>query len=171
MLRRIALSVTVASRANTPAPPLNATTFAAPGSAPPMTFRVADWAADVANSAALGDDRVLWVFGDTLLGEPGVNRCDRFDDFLIPVHNSLALQHGRDPRTARVQHFWGRRDGAPDSFFSPPAGVPGWYWMGGVTVLDGQALVGLVSIGDLVKFRMDKIEAEAEAMLNYIQSV
>jgi CBS domain-containing protein len=38
-------------------------------------------------------------------------------------------------------------------------------------VVDGTALVGLVSIGDLVKFRMDKIEAEAEAMLNYIQSV
>lgn len=32
------------------------------------------------------------------------------------------------------------------------------------------ALVGLVSIGDLVKFRMDKIEAEAAAMRNYIQS-
>jgi CBS domain-containing protein len=38
-------------------------------------------------------------------------------------------------------------------------------------VVDGEALVGLVSIGDLVKFRMDKIEAEAAAMLNYIQSV
>ena len=38
-------------------------------------------------------------------------------------------------------------------------------------VVDNEALVGLVSIGDLVKFRMDKIEAEAEAMLNYIQSV
>lgn len=38
-------------------------------------------------------------------------------------------------------------------------------------VVDGEALVGLVSIGDLVKHRMDKIEAEAEAMLNYIQSV
>lgn len=38
-------------------------------------------------------------------------------------------------------------------------------------VLEGEALIGLVSIGDLVKFRMDKIEAEAEAMLNYIQSV
>jgi CBS domain-containing protein len=38
-------------------------------------------------------------------------------------------------------------------------------------VVDGETLVGLVSIGDLVKFRMDKIEAEAEAMLNYIQSV
>jgi len=38
-------------------------------------------------------------------------------------------------------------------------------------VVDGAALIGLVSIGDLVKYRMDKIEAEAEAMLNYIQSV
>jgi len=31
-------------------------------------------------------------------------------------------------------------------------------------------LVGLVSIGDLVKYRMDKIEQEAAAMLSYIQS-
>jgi CBS domain-containing protein len=38
-------------------------------------------------------------------------------------------------------------------------------------VVEGEAMVGLVSIGDLVKFRMDKIEAEAAAMLNYIQSV
>jgi CBS domain-containing protein len=38
-------------------------------------------------------------------------------------------------------------------------------------VVEGEALIGLVSIGDLVKFRMDKIEAEAAAMLNYIQSV
>ena len=38
-------------------------------------------------------------------------------------------------------------------------------------VIEGEAMVGLVSIGDLVKFRMDKIEAEAAAMLNYIQSV
>jgi CBS domain-containing protein len=38
-------------------------------------------------------------------------------------------------------------------------------------VVEGERLVGLVSIGDLVKFRMDKIEAEAAAMLTYIQSV
>lgn len=37
-------------------------------------------------------------------------------------------------------------------------------------VVVGEALVGLVSIGDLVKYRMDKIEAEAAAMLSYIQS-
>lgn len=38
-------------------------------------------------------------------------------------------------------------------------------------VVEAGALVGIVSIGDLVKYRMDQIEADAEAMLTYIQSV
>jgi len=38
-------------------------------------------------------------------------------------------------------------------------------------VVESEALVGLVSIGDLVKHRMDRIEADAAAMLTYIQSV
>ncbi|GAC1572552.1 MAG: hypothetical protein NVS3B27_18250 [Novosphingobium sp.] len=36
-------------------------------------------------------------------------------------------------------------------------------------VADGKMLA-FVSIGDLVKFRIDRIEAEAEAMREYIQS-
>ena len=35
-------------------------------------------------------------------------------------------------------------------------------------VVDGGRLAGLVSIGDLVKLRIDRIEAEAEAMRDYI---
>jgi CBS domain-containing protein len=37
-------------------------------------------------------------------------------------------------------------------------------------VVDGGRLIGIVSIGDLVKHRMDRIEAEADAMRSYIQS-
>jgi CBS domain-containing protein len=37
-------------------------------------------------------------------------------------------------------------------------------------VVSGGRLIGLVSIGDLVKFRMDRIEAEANALRDYIQS-
>ena len=37
-------------------------------------------------------------------------------------------------------------------------------------VLDGGALTGFVSIGDLVKYRIDRIEADAAAMRDYIQS-
>ena len=37
-------------------------------------------------------------------------------------------------------------------------------------VVDAGQLRGIVSIGDLVKYRMDRIEAEADAMRAYIQS-
>jgi CBS domain-containing protein len=37
-------------------------------------------------------------------------------------------------------------------------------------VVDGGQIRGIVSIGDLVKHRMERIEAEADAMRDYIQS-
>jgi CBS domain-containing protein len=37
-------------------------------------------------------------------------------------------------------------------------------------VVDGEKPIGFVSIGDLVKYRIDRIEAEAAAMREYIQS-
>lgn len=37
-------------------------------------------------------------------------------------------------------------------------------------VIDNGELKGIVSIGDLVKYRIDRIEREAEAMRSYIQS-
>lgn len=37
-------------------------------------------------------------------------------------------------------------------------------------VVDAGVLIGFVSIGDLVKYRIDKIEAEAAAMRDYIAS-
>jgi CBS domain-containing protein len=37
-------------------------------------------------------------------------------------------------------------------------------------VVEGGSVCGIVSIGDLVKYRMERIEAEAEAMRSYIQS-
>lgn len=38
-------------------------------------------------------------------------------------------------------------------------------------VVSGGRLVGIVSIGDLVKYRIERIEFEAQAMRDYIQSV
>jgi CBS domain-containing protein len=37
-------------------------------------------------------------------------------------------------------------------------------------VVDEERLIGIVSIGDLVAYRINRIEQEAEAMRNYIQS-
>jgi CBS domain-containing protein len=37
-------------------------------------------------------------------------------------------------------------------------------------VIENGVVIGVVSIGDLVKYRIDRIEADAEAMRSYIQS-
>ena len=37
-------------------------------------------------------------------------------------------------------------------------------------VMDGGQMVAFISIGDLVKYRIERIEAEADAMRHYIQS-
>ncbi|MGE3690677.1 MAG: CBS domain-containing protein [Novosphingobium sp.] len=37
-------------------------------------------------------------------------------------------------------------------------------------VMQGESMVGFVSIGDLVKYRIDLVESEAEAMRAYIQT-
>ncbi|MCB2078878.1 MAG: CBS domain-containing protein [Novosphingobium sp.] len=37
-------------------------------------------------------------------------------------------------------------------------------------VVDGDRMIGFISIGDLVKHRIDKIESEAEALRTYIQT-
>ena len=37
-------------------------------------------------------------------------------------------------------------------------------------VVQGSAMVGFISIGDLVKYRIERIESEAQAMHSYIQS-
>ncbi|MEO6091495.1 MAG: CBS domain-containing protein [Novosphingobium sp.] len=37
-------------------------------------------------------------------------------------------------------------------------------------VMEGGAMIGFISIGDLVKFRIDSVQSEAEAMRSYIQS-
>jgi CBS domain-containing protein len=38
-------------------------------------------------------------------------------------------------------------------------------------VVEGERMIAFVSIGDLVKYRMERIEEEASAMRSYIQSV
>ncbi|MEZ5501627.1 MAG: hypothetical protein R3E50_02820 [Halioglobus sp.] len=123
--------------------------------------------ADVANSVALDGDRVLWVFGDTLVAEPGANACDRFDNFGILVHNSLALQEGTNPTTARIRHFWAQQQGVPASFFAPADGEDGWYWMGGVTVVGDQLLVFLMHARAIVDAAADAGGDSSCAGLNF----
>lgn len=89
--------------------------------------------ADANVSVDLGNDRTLWLWGDTFYGDiVDGRRC------VCITRNSISLQRGTDPATATVDYFYGpEHDGVPTSFFVPPGG-DGWFWpRHGVRTRDG----------------------------------
>ena len=79
---------------------------------------------DGAYSCPLDGERVLWVFGDSLVAQDATRSRDR-SWFL---RNSIAIQTGRDPSTAFMDFHWGVRDGHPGSFI--PEDGDRWFWPG-----------------------------------------
>jgi hypothetical protein len=72
-------------------------------------------------SAALGPDRVVWLFGDTIIGE--VKNGGRAG---MMVNNSLGLSGPGKERSLRF--FFGKeKNKKPTSFFTPADGG-GWFW-------------------------------------------
>jgi hypothetical protein len=89
--------------------------------------------ADGANSVALAPQRVAWLFSDTWVGK--IQDGKRTDATI--VNNTLALQDGLDPATAKIE-FIIRRDsaGKAGAFLKPDDGR-GWFWLhAGVMVKD-----------------------------------
>jgi hypothetical protein len=99
---------------------------------------------DVAGTVDLGDGRVLWLFGDTWIGDvtagahvPGAQM----------VNNSLAIvakslpYDGRAPAPAAVKFYWGPRSaaGKAAAWIAPDGPQPrGWYWpTGGGAIVPG----------------------------------
>ncbi|HOS97287.1 MAG TPA: hypothetical protein PLU54_06495 [Deltaproteobacteria bacterium] len=96
---------------------------------------------DGASSADLGDGRVLWLFGDSFvnLSTTGSRRDATM------VRNSVAIQHGHDPATARMTFAWKRLGPHPRSFFREQ-GVE-WFWPGSAVRIGRGLLVFLVRVG------------------------
>jgi len=88
--------------------------------------RFSGWTgADGDYSVALSDNLTLWLYSDTWVGKVRANR--HVDSTMI--NNSVALQYGKDPLTARVEFFYGRiKDGKPTALITPADGR-GWFWL------------------------------------------
>jgi hypothetical protein len=88
--------------------------------------------ADVASSVDLGNERTLWLFGDTWIDPSGTGhrRGARM------VSNSVAIQSGTDPATASIAFYWGKTAaGEPDAMF-PDRGAESLWFGNGVRVDD-----------------------------------
>jgi hypothetical protein len=90
---------------------------------------------DDAYSLNLGNGRVAWFFGDSFVAPttPGERRGTTM------VHNSVGIQTGYDPTTAKFHAFWRNSDGKPRSFF-PDDGTH-YFWPGGCILFNDKLLV------------------------------
>ncbi len=100
----------------------------------------------------IDDGRVVGVFS-----ERDVIRCLRehgasaLDQSIAAVMTAPAVTVGRDDSVLGALSLMTRRR------------------IRHLPVVEGEQVIGVVSIGDLVKYRIDGIEAEARAMRDYIQ--
>jgi hypothetical protein len=93
-------------------------------------------------SAVLGPNRVLWLFGDTLLGtvkdgqRPGA----------AMVNNTVGIQSGHG-KEGTIRFLSGKsKAGKPAAFFVPADGK-GWFWPQAAVQVDGRLFVFLPQMG------------------------
>jgi hypothetical protein len=96
---------------------------------------------DAVYSAVLGRDRVLWLFGDSLLGTARDGRRDG----AVMVNNVVAVQTGVG-RDAAVRFIPGKADGRKPAAFFLPSDDKGWLWPQGAVRAGDRLLVFLPQI-------------------------
>jgi hypothetical protein len=96
---------------------------------------------DGAYSVVLDGQRVLWLFGDTLLGT--VKDGKRAGAAM--VSNTVGVQTGQG-KEAAIRFISGKsRDGKPAAIFLPPDGK-GWFWPAAAVRVNGRLFVFLSQI-------------------------
>jgi hypothetical protein len=95
---------------------------------------------DGAYSVELGNNRVLWLFGDSFVAtSPGDIRWQS-----KLVRNTIAIQEGHDPTHARMTFHWRTSGGTPDAFF---AGTDtSWYWPGHGVLVNGRLILFMMNL-------------------------
>ena len=97
--------------------------------------------ADAAFSVPLGDDRILWLFGDTFVAtSPAHVRAES-----TMVRNTVGVQRGAHPVTSPMTFHWRGTDVAPASFFAEDGDR--WYWPSHGVRLDRALVLFLQGVG------------------------
>jgi len=95
---------------------------------------------DGAYTIDLGDERTLWLFGDSFIATSA--NLTRTESTM--VRNSVAVMTGADLRTAALSFAW--RDGSPPTSFFPEE-ADHWFWPSdGTRIANGPLLVFLAEI-------------------------
>jgi hypothetical protein len=80
---------------------------------------------DGAYSASLNHNTISWFFGDTWIGQIKNNRQVN----ATLVNNTVAIQQGKDPATARMKFYYLRARGNQPEALIRPDDDRGWFWI------------------------------------------
>jgi hypothetical protein len=75
-------------------------------------------------SVGLDPNRILWLFGDTFIGEVKDGRHLNF----VLVNNTIAVQNGKEPTKAAIDFFHGYTTAGEPAAFVLPSDGAGWFW-------------------------------------------
>jgi len=100
--------------------------------------------ADAANSVDLGNNRVLWTFGDSFV-DPNSDPSQRHRRHAAFIRNSIAIQVGYDTTSAEFHPYWQEKEeGKPSAFFRSEGEE--FFWPAAGLMLDEKLLVFLMRI-------------------------
>ncbi|MCD6384679.1 DUF4185 domain-containing protein [Candidatus Sumerlaeota bacterium] len=115
--------------------------------------------ADAALSIPLSDGRILWVFGDTLIG---TQKHGKRKVTAMP-RNTIAIQSPGPARPENIEWFLTNRKGEPADFFTLPAEEHNrWFWPGTGICINGE----LFLFGYGVTYAKRECEALSFRVLN-----
>lgn len=89
---------------------------------------------DCAYSVDLGNQRVLWLFGDTFVGAAPDSRSGS-----VMIRNSIGIQRGYNPGESEITFFFGTSRKKPSAFFEGTDDK--WLWPGPAVNLSGKILL------------------------------
>jgi hypothetical protein len=96
---------------------------------------------DAAHSIILSEDRILWIFGDTYIGE--VKEGRRYPKG-PHINNCIAIEDRSHSVPGSIEYYWGGDQDTPAAFFPPQTDMPGqFYWLtSGLVVKERLLLFG-----------------------------
>jgi hypothetical protein len=115
---------------------------------------------DGAYSIDLGNERILWLFGDSWIDTTGQGTRQN----AVMVSNTLAIQRGYDPSTASIKFFWNQKQNKTNAYF--PDNDTVLYWPGhGIRVGD-RLLLFLMGVHSSDKEPGFEVKDWASLMIN-----
>ena len=122
---------------------------------------------DVAHSIQLNDKKVLWLFGDTFVGEREQNCRGKNWVFL---NNTIGIMELKNNTPCDMKFYWGLNNSKPDSFFLTRKEIPGdFLWPTNGIVINDSLVIFCMAVNKTADQTIDIAGTVCIRVDNYLE--